>query len=62
MMKSGGKIEYNGDVNNKLVLEKTEKVVEMAAVMKEAAHLDEEKERENQQLIARLVTENKAGV
>ena len=26
MMQSGGKIEYNGDTNNKLMQEKTEKV------------------------------------
>jgi len=59
MMQSGGKIEYNGDTNNKLMQEKTEKIVEMAAVMKEAVKLDQDKEADNQQLIARLYTENK---
>ena len=42
-----------------MLAEKTEKVCEMAAVMKEALKMDEENCNSQQELMARLVTENK---
>jgi len=45
--------------NNNLVAERTEKICEMAGVMKEAARADEEACNTQQELLARLVTENK---
>ena len=42
-----------------MLAEKTEKVCEMAAVMKEALKMDEENCHSQQELMARLVTENK---
>ncbi len=51
-------------VNNEqlhILAEKTEKVCEMAAVMKEAVRVDEENCNLQQEVMARLVTENKVG-
>jgi len=47
--------------NNKIQMlaERTEKVCEMAAVMKEAVRVDEESCNQQQELMAKLVTENK---
>eukprot|EP00088_Acartia_fossae_P031181 TRINITY_DN3211_c0_g1_i17.p1 TRINITY_DN3211_c0_g1~~TRINITY_DN3211_c0_g1_i17.p1 ORF type:complete len:637 (+),score=207.33 TRINITY_DN3211_c0_g1_i17:128-2038(+) len=59
MIKSTGKIEYNPDNLAKQLHEKTMKVYEMAAVMKEAVRRDEEKDGHERELIARLYTENK---
>lgn len=59
MIKSTGKIEYNPDNLAKQLHEKTMKVYEMAAVMKEAVKRDEEKDDQERELIARLYTENK---
>ena len=42
-----------------MLAERTEKVCEMAAVMKEAVKVDEEKTNLQQEALARLVTENK---
>lgn len=42
-----------------MLAEKTEKVCEMAAVMKEAVRMDEENSNMQQETMARLVTENK---
>lgn len=50
------------NINNykiQMLAEKTEKVCEMASVMKEAVRVDEEVCNEQQELMARLVTENK---
>ena len=52
-------------INNEqqhILAEKTEKVCEMAAVMKEAVRVDEENCNLQQEVMARLVTENKVGV
>jgi len=49
-------------VNNQkiqLLAERTEKVCEMAAVMKESVRVDEEACNQQQELMARLITENK---
>lgn len=50
------------NINNykiQMLAEKTEKVCEMASVMKEAVRVDEDVCNEQQELMARLVTENK---
>ena len=44
-----------------MLAERTEKVCEMAAVMKEAVRVDEETCNEQQELVVRLVTENRLG-
>lgn len=44
---------------NQLLAERTEKVCEMACVMKEAVRVDEETTNQQQELLARLITENK---
>jgi len=59
MIKSSGKVEYSRDPSTNIIQKQTEKICEMAGVMKGALRLDEEKEVETQQLIARLFTENK---
>ena len=41
--------------------DRTEKVCEMAAVMKEAVKMDEENTNLQQEVMARLITENKVG-
>jgi len=49
-------------INNKkiqMLAERTEKVCEMAAVMKEAVRVDEDTCNQQQELMARLITENK---
>jgi len=49
-------------INNQkiqMLAERTEKVCEMAAVMKEAVRVDEEACNQQQELMARLITENK---
>jgi len=49
-------------INNQkiqMLAERTEKVCEMAAVMKEAVRVDEETCNQQQELMARLITENK---
>jgi len=43
----------------RLLTERTEKVCEMAAVMKEAVRMDEDSSNQQQEMMARLVTENK---
>ena len=56
------KLDIKGQVDNEklyLLAEKTEKVCEMAAVMKEAVKADEENSNMQQETMARLVTENK---
>ena len=56
------KLDIKGQVDNEklyLLAEKTEKVCEMAAVMKEAVKADEENSNLQQETMARLVTENK---
>jgi len=45
--------------NIQMLAERTEKVCEMAAVMKEAVRVDEETCNQQQELMARLITENK---
>ena len=59
------KLDIKGQVDNEklyLLAEKTEKVCEMAAVMKEAVKADEENSNMQQETMARLVTENKVTV
>jgi len=43
----------------RLITERTEKVCEMAAVMKEAVRMDEDSSNQQQEMMARLITENK---
>ena len=45
-----------------MLADRTEKVCEMAAVMKEAAKVDEENTNLQQEVMARLITENKVRV
>ena len=42
-----------------MLAERTEKVCEMAAVMREAVKVDEENTNLQQEVMARLITENK---
>jgi len=59
MIKSTGKIEYSPDNLTKQLHDKSMKVYEMAAVMKEAVRREEDNEGQQKELIARLYTENK---
>ena len=52
-------LSLQSDQQLNILVDKTEKVVEMAAVMKEAARIDEENSNLQQEMMARLVTENK---
>jgi hypothetical protein len=52
-------IQYINNQKIQMLAERTEKVCEMAAVMKEAVRVDEEACNQQQELMARLITENK---
>lgn len=51
--------DHSSDTNGRLLEERTEKVCEMAAVMRMAVKLEEEREWEQRELLSRLLTENK---